>query len=101
MILFNTIAGSMPRSQLFGGLSILACTNGLGSRAIQTVNRIGWADAFLNTFEISAIVFVACAAGIWLILRDNVDKIRPADLVVVADWCAKPPGHCGNSACAL
>jgi hypothetical protein len=38
----------------------------------------------LGTFEISAIVFTACAAGVWLILRDSTDKIRSADLVVAA-----------------
>ena len=62
--------------------SILACANGLGSRVIQAINRAGWTDAALGTFEISAIVFTVCAAGVWLILRDSTDKIRSADLVV-------------------
>jgi hypothetical protein len=51
---------------LFAGLSILACANGLGSQVIQAINRAGWTDAGLGNFEISAIVFTACAAGVWL-----------------------------------
>ena len=68
---------NLARNELFAGLSILACANGLGSRVIQAINRAGWTDAALGTFEISAIVFTACAAG--------VDKIRSADLVVAAE----------------
>ena len=59
---------NLARNELFAGLSILACANGLGSRVIQAINRAGWTDAALGTFEISAIVFTACAAGVWLIL---------------------------------
>jgi hypothetical protein len=73
----------MARNELFAGLSILACVNGLGSPVIQAVKRVGWTDAFLGTFEISAIVIIACGAGVWLILRET-DKIRWADLVVAA-----------------
>jgi hypothetical protein len=76
---------NLARNELFVGLSILACANGLGSRVIQAINRAGWTDAALGTFEISAIVFTACAAGVWLILRDSTDKIRSADLVVAAE----------------
>jgi hypothetical protein len=71
---------NLARNELFAGLSILACANGLGSRVIQAINRAGWTDAALGTFEISAIVF----AGVWLILRDSTDKIRSADLVVAS-----------------
>jgi hypothetical protein len=71
---------NLARNGLFAGLSILACANGLGSRVIQAINRAGWTDAALGTFEISAIAF----AGVWLILRDSTDKIRSADLVVAA-----------------
>jgi hypothetical protein len=78
---------NLARNELFAGLSILACANGLGSRVIQATKRAGWTDAALGTFEISAIVFTACAAGVWLILRDSTDKIRSRR------YCGAPSPH--------
>ena len=49
---------------------------------IQSIERLGWADAVLNGFDISAIVFIACAAGVSYTLRDSTDEIRPVDFVV-------------------
>ena len=75
---------SMPRNAFFASLCILACANGLGSKVIESVNRDGWPDALLSTFGISAIVFIACVAGVSFILRESSDEIRSADLVVGA-----------------
>jgi exosortase/archaeosortase family protein len=75
---------SMPRDAFFASLCILACANGLGSKVIESVDRDGWPDALLSTFGISAIVFIACAAGVSFILRESSDEMRSADLVVGA-----------------
>lgn len=82
--LLKALRGSMPRNEFFAGLCILACANGLGSLIIQSVNQLGWAGALLSSFGISAIVFIACAAGVSFILRDSTDEIRSADLAVGA-----------------
>jgi hypothetical protein len=80
----NIVTRLMLQNEFFAGLCILACANGLGSQLIYSVNQLGWANALLRGFEISAIVFIACAAGVLFILRDSADEIRPVDLIVGA-----------------
>ena len=75
--------GPMSRSQLFAWTFALGCVNGLSSRAIEMVREVGWSTAVLSTFEVSAIVWIACVGGISLLLRDVGDQIRGADIVVV------------------
>jgi hypothetical protein len=82
--LLKTLPGLMARNEFFASLCILACTNGFGVQIIQSVNQLGWADAVLSTFGISAIVFIACATGVSIIQRDSTDDIRPMDFVVGA-----------------
>jgi hypothetical protein len=80
------MAGQVSRGEFFAALLILGCVNGLGSRIIQSVNLLGWADALSNTFEISVIVWLSCIAGISIILRDQTGKVRSADLAVAAGY---------------
>jgi exosortase/archaeosortase family protein len=74
----------MARDELFAGLCILSCANGLGALAIKSVNDLGWESAAVHTFGISAIVWIACFIGVTLILRDRTDAIRSMDLAVGA-----------------
>jgi hypothetical protein len=80
--LSKTLRGLMLRNEFFAGLCILACVNGLGSQLIHSVKQTGWANALLSGFEISAIVLIACAAGILFILRDRAHEIQSVDLAV-------------------
>jgi hypothetical protein len=80
------ISVQVSRGEFFAALLILGCVNGLGSRIIQSVNRLGWADALLSTFEISAIVWLSCIAGISIILRDRTCKVHSADFAVGAGF---------------
>jgi hypothetical protein len=70
------------RSELFAGLYIIGCANGLVSRMIQSVHRVGWADAAVGTFDVSVIVLVACFIGISLVSPEHEDETRIADLAV-------------------
>jgi hypothetical protein len=70
------------RGELFAGLYILGCANGLAAKMILSVHRLGWADAAVGTFDISAIVVVACVTGISLLLADKTGGVRLADLAV-------------------
>jgi hypothetical protein len=72
----------ISRNELFAGLFILGCVNGLGSRVIDSVRSSGWADALLSTFGISAIVLIACFGGIRLVLQDQNGKISLIDLAL-------------------
>jgi len=74
------VSAQLPRGEFFGGLFALGCASGLVSRIIQSIHRLGWAEALFNTFEISVIVWVSCAAGIFLVFQDRTTGIRMSDL---------------------
>jgi hypothetical protein len=74
----------MDRNTYFAGLFALACANGLGSRMIEVVRDAGWVAAILSTFEISAVVWLSCAAGLSLVMRDRGGEILPSDVMVGA-----------------
>ena len=80
----SALLASIPRHEFFAGLFILGCANGIGARVIQAVNRLGWADALIGTFEISAIVWFACFVGVMFIFRnkEKTDVIRSSDVAV-------------------
>ncbi len=80
------IARELPRGEFFAGLLALGCASGLASRIIQSVNRLGWVDALFNTFEISAIVLISCAAGVSLVLRDRTIGVRSAEFAMGAGF---------------
>jgi exosortase/archaeosortase family protein len=72
---------ALPRNELFAGLYVVACANGLVGRTIFTLNLEGWYGA-LTGFEINVIVLAACFAGVYLIATGSRDGIRTLDLVV-------------------
>jgi hypothetical protein len=80
------IARELPRGEFFAGLFTLGCVSGLASRITQSVNRLGWADALFNTFDISVIVWLSCAAGVSLVLRDRTIGMRSSELAVGAGF---------------
>jgi hypothetical protein len=80
------IAGQVSRGELFAALLTLGCANGLLSGIIQSVTFHGWAVSLLNTFEISAIVWVSCIVGISIVLRDRTGKVRSIDVAVGAGF---------------
>jgi hypothetical protein len=82
--LISRIGAELSRGELFGGLFALGCVSGLASRIIQSGDRLGWTNALLVGFEISVIVWVACAAGISLVLQDRTTEIRRSDLAMAA-----------------
>ena len=74
----------IDRNELFAGLFFLGCANGITARAIVAVHRVGWLDAVIGTFDISAIVLIACASGLWLTLYGGRQSVTPIDLVISA-----------------
>lgn len=76
----------LPRGEFFAGLFALGCASGFASLIIHSVNRLGWAEAFFNTFEISLIVWISCAAGVSLVLRDRTFGLRPSELAMAAGF---------------
>ncbi|MCS3898647.1 hypothetical protein M2171_007780 [Bradyrhizobium japonicum USDA 38] len=76
----------LPRGEFFAGLFALGCVSGLASSIIQSVNRHGWAEALFNTFGISIIVWISCAAGVSLVLQDRTFRVRPSELAMGAGF---------------
>jgi hypothetical protein len=76
------MARELSRGEFFGGLLALGCAGGLASRIIQSISRHGWADALFNTFEISVVVWLSCAAGVSLILQDRAIGVRPLEFAI-------------------
>lgn len=76
----------LPRGEFYAGLFVLGCANGLASRMLQSVDRLGWIDAFFGTFEISIIIWISCAAGVHLVLQDRTVGIRPRELALGAGF---------------
>jgi hypothetical protein len=76
------IASELRRGEYFAGLFLLACMSGLAARIIQSVNKLGWEEALLNTFDISVIVWISWVAGVSLIFRDRTVGIRSSELAL-------------------
>jgi exosortase/archaeosortase family protein len=80
--LLEALRNSIPRDQFLAGLYILGCANGLLGRILLTLRTDGWTG--LLSVDISVIVLFACFAGISLMLSDDREPLRSADLVVAA-----------------
>jgi hypothetical protein len=80
----KVLFGAISRNEYFAGLFAIACANGLGSRMIEMVRESGWTAAILSTFEISAVVWLSCAAGLAMVVRERDGEIQRLDLVVGA-----------------
>jgi hypothetical protein len=78
------IATDLPRGEFFAGLFALGCVSGLASQIIKSGSQNGWANALFDTFEISVIVWISCAAGISLVLQDRRTGIRPSEFAMGA-----------------
>jgi exosortase/archaeosortase family protein len=73
----------MSRVQLFNGLFLVATLNGFVGMAIRAVEALGWAAAAWDLFGISAILWVALAAGLHILREDGGrEAVRRGDIVV-------------------
>ena len=79
---------SLPRRDLFAGLIILGCVNGLGAKVIAAVNQTGLVDAIFSTTNVSIIVWASCLSGLALILKDQSGDATKADFWVGAAFLA-------------
>jgi exosortase/archaeosortase family protein len=72
----------MTRNEWFTVIFFLGCANGIAARAIWTVQDSGWLHAVIGLFGVSAIVLVACGAGLWLTLDRGKQPLTSIDLAV-------------------
>jgi exosortase/archaeosortase family protein len=77
------LSGWLSRGELFAGLLILPCANGLAGRAVEASRELGW-HALAAGFDVSAIVWLAVLASLRLVLRTGKGKVTAIDLFVGA-----------------
>jgi hypothetical protein len=76
------VAAGLSRGELFAALCVLGFANGAIGRMQRAILHDGWAAAFLDTFNISAVVWVAFAACPAMLLRQPREPLLRADLIV-------------------
>jgi hypothetical protein len=75
------IVPRISRDHLLAALLILASVNGLAPRAIGSIITSGWDYAFVNTFDVSVIVWGAWASACYLaVLANDESRVRPLDI---------------------
>ena len=75
-------SGTLSRNAFFAGLFILGCASGLTSNVLDSLEQRGWVGAFLNTFNVSIIVWISCYVGVWLILQSIDEDVTLLDKIV-------------------
>src|SRR4029079_15155239 len=73
---------AMDRDHFFAALFAVGCANGFANAVITDIQASGWWQALFQTFGISALVWVACGAGVFLLLHQSRDHLRPADALI-------------------
>lgn len=75
------VSSGLSRSRLYGGLFLLAMLNAASGAAIDAIGDLGFVGAALALFNISAVVWMALAAGLALAWADpDPTPVRTADL---------------------
>jgi hypothetical protein len=83
---FWRIASELRRGEYFAGLFILGCASALGSRIFHSIEQLGWATAFFDTFGISLLIWISCISGVALVLRDRTTGVHALELALGAGF---------------
>ena len=79
----NGVLRDMSRDQFFCGLLILAAVNGLEGPVWASIVTLGWSDALLGLFDVSAVVWIACVAAAGLLYGSRIrEAITIPDAVI-------------------
>jgi exosortase/archaeosortase family protein len=74
----------LDRNELIAGLFIIGFANGILIRVVERLRTREWTDVLMNTFEISAIIWVALFAGISFLLRRPRAPVTHVDKAVAS-----------------
>ena len=73
----------LSRDHFLAAVFTLACLNGLADSVVLWLRVMGLVDGLLSTFNISAIVLLACFAALALLVRStDAGKVTAADIAV-------------------
>jgi hypothetical protein len=65
----------MSRDHFFCALLVLAVANGLEASVVNSVVRQDWPEALVNSFDVSAVVLIACLAASTMLYRSRLDEV--------------------------
>lgn len=82
------VSGPVSRNELFVAVTAIGFMNGISERVASAVRDNGVVPAFLDTFNISIVVWIAWAIGTVFLLRESRQPIERRDWIVVAVACA-------------
>jgi hypothetical protein len=74
----------LDRNRLFAALIVIGFANGVVLRIAEGFRDREFTDLAMNTFDISAIVWIALIVGIAFVLRSAVQSVTTSDQVVAA-----------------
>ncbi|GGF44927.1 hypothetical protein GCM10007301_00560 [Azorhizobium oxalatiphilum] len=80
----HAFASQLRRKDFFAALVLIGFANGLISRVLESAHNIGWFAGLMNTFDISAIVWVAIYMVPTQIWKETDAPVTRPDLVVGA-----------------
>jgi exosortase/archaeosortase family protein len=83
--LLATLRHAISRNELFAGLYVVGCINGLSGGVISSLRAGDWTGGAEN---ISVIVLFACIAGISFFLHNKDDAVTSQDLVIALAFLA-------------
>jgi hypothetical protein len=83
---FWRVKSELRRGEYFGGLLILGCVSALASRVFHTIEQLGWATAFLDTFGISVLIWISCISGVAFVLRDRTTSVHAPEIALGAGF---------------
>jgi exosortase/archaeosortase family protein len=75
---------TLTRAQWLAGVLAVGLANGFALPVIRSAGEFGWLDALFKTFGISAIVWIACMSGVWLLAKAGGAPVTRRDLAVGA-----------------
>jgi exosortase/archaeosortase family protein len=78
------VRASLDRNELFAGLFVIGFANGILIRVVNGIRARELADVLMNTFEISAILWVALFVGVSFLLRRPGAPVTHVDKAVAA-----------------
>jgi exosortase/archaeosortase family protein len=78
----------LDRNRLFAGLVIIGFANGIVARIADGLRSRSLVDAVMNTFDISAIIWIALVVGVVLLLRSPRLPVTKIDQLVAAGAAA-------------
>jgi exosortase/archaeosortase family protein len=82
------LSAVLDRGRLLAGLLVIGFVNGIVIRVGDAFDSRGLLDLVMNTFDISAIVWIALIVAIVFLLRSRSSPVRHTDQVVAASAAA-------------